>query len=228
MQFMSIESATRCYLFTRLVSSDDSDHSQASDDSQPYDDSQPSDHFQPPDEDKDSDITEVPWTHNYLHDLESLWWVAVWIVFYNVFRDPKQPKESDAVDTTYQLQLTQSLFPPTLSSSHRQNGFQWEFPKLCDQLPSTSKIICRSLNNLRGFLIQEYTKAEKPLPRSLKLSTSDKVYKHFRQYFRLIQDKFENFTLSFIPDIEEKLEGKRKRLMSVEHPLSPPKKLQRL
>jgi hypothetical protein len=222
MHFMSIEAAARRFLFPRLVSSDDPDHPQSSDDSQPYDDSQP------PDEDKGSDFTKVPWTHNYLHDLESLWWVAVWIVFYNVFRDSKQPKEPGAVDTTHQLRLAQSLFPPTLSSSHRRNGFMWGFPELCDQLPSTPKIICRSLNNLRELLIEEYTKAEKPLPRSLKLSTSDKVYKHFRKYFTWIQDKFSEFTLAFIPHIEEKLEGKRKRSMSAEHPLSPPKKLQRL
>ena len=27
----------------------------------------------------------LPFSHNHLHDLESLWWVAIWIVFYNHF-----------------------------------------------------------------------------------------------------------------------------------------------
>jgi hypothetical protein len=27
--------------------------------------------------------TEVPFCHNHLHDLESLWWVAVWVVFHS-------------------------------------------------------------------------------------------------------------------------------------------------
>lgn len=29
--------------------------------------------------------TRVQFSHNHLHDLESLWWVAVWVVMYNNF-----------------------------------------------------------------------------------------------------------------------------------------------
>ena len=29
----------------------------------------------------------VPWVYNHLHNLELLWWVVVWIMFYNHFQD---------------------------------------------------------------------------------------------------------------------------------------------
>jgi len=32
----------------------------------------------------------TPFVHIHLHDLESLWWVVVWIVFYNDFRVPQE------------------------------------------------------------------------------------------------------------------------------------------
>ena len=49
-------------------------------------------------------LAEFPFAHNYLHDLESLRWVAVWIVFYNDFCAPQQlDKEEFLTDGKLQL-----------------------------------------------------------------------------------------------------------------------------
>lgn len=51
--------------------------------------------------------TSVPWTHNYLHDLKSLWWVTVWMIFHNDFHTPEQLEEPPADFKEVEDQLLQ-------------------------------------------------------------------------------------------------------------------------
>jgi hypothetical protein len=71
MQFMSIEVATQGFLF---IPSDPGPSSTEFDD-----------FFSATKQGVGMPQTKVPFSHNHLHDLESLWWVAVWVVFYNYF-----------------------------------------------------------------------------------------------------------------------------------------------
>jgi hypothetical protein len=51
---------------------------------------------------------EAPFSHNHLHDLESLWWAAVWMALYNHFsRSQKSDMESlsDLHEVDHQLCL---------------------------------------------------------------------------------------------------------------------------
>ena len=85
---------------------------------------------------------ERPFAHIHLHDLESLWWGAVWIVFYNEFRAPQQ-SDADAYpylqDIDRQVALAQNLFPPLMESTRRRDRFQLHFHKIFRvyQSPST-------------------------------------------------------------------------------------------
>jgi hypothetical protein len=77
--------------------------------------------------------TEVPFSHNHLHDLELLWWAAVWIVFYNHFSKLQESDEgplSDLQEVDRQLGLARTLSPPFMKSIDHQNSFQtWIIPE---------------------------------------------------------------------------------------------------
>src|SRR6267154_3390760 len=63
--------------------------------------------------------TIFPFAHNHLHDLESLWWVTVWIVFYNHFSKSQQPDEvplSNLQEAERQFGLARTLFPSVMKS----------------------------------------------------------------------------------------------------------------
>src|SRR6266852_1816381 len=118
--------------------------------------------------------TKVPFSHNHLHDLESLWWVAVWVVFYNYIsegtpsRDHFSSAPRDATRTD-RLKLAETLFPPTLDiqviNNLRQNNFQLSsFRDICRQLPVNNGDICDRLDILRRLLIQHYRLVEQRFP----------------------------------------------------------------
>ena len=93
----------------------------------------------------------VPFSYNHVHDLESLWWVAVWVVFYNHFSKSQQSGEeplSSLLDAQPQLELSRTLFPTYMKSIDRRDGFQRSFLKTCGDLPSSKKAICAYLNAL--------------------------------------------------------------------------------
>jgi hypothetical protein len=51
---------------------------------------------------------QLPFSHNHLNNLELLWWVAVWIVFYNHFskstsQQSDEEPHSDLQETERQL-----------------------------------------------------------------------------------------------------------------------------
>ena len=78
----------------------------------------------------------VPFSHNHLHDLESLWWVAVWVVFNHSFSKGSGDRLT-LQDANDQLYLAKKLFPPVVNSSTRQNNFKIDgsFLEICEKLP---------------------------------------------------------------------------------------------
>jgi hypothetical protein len=86
-----------------------------------------------------------PFIHNHLHDLESLWWVAVWVVFYNHFFESQTSKEERPLNFQQagsQLASARTLFPSIMESFGGQNGFQQSFPRIYSDLPSNKQTIC--------------------------------------------------------------------------------------
>jgi len=68
---------------------------------------------------KNNKPAKLLFVHNHLHDFKSLWWVAVWVVFYNDLRDTKQLKKAplpDLQDIECQLAHAQTLFPSLMES----------------------------------------------------------------------------------------------------------------
>jgi hypothetical protein len=161
----------------------------------------------------------VSFSHNYLHDLESLWWVAVWMVFYNYFSetmpsDDHLPLEFNEKDVQEHLRQAQILFPSVLNSAKRLVGFRTLFMQACSGLPSNKQDICHLLDGLRQFLIEQYQVIEAGLPQSVDIKSSDDgIYETFKELLSF--PKFSpDLVLVYIPEIYTKLR-KRQRSESM-------------
>lgn len=163
----------------------------------------------------DVERTAVPFSHNHVHDLESLWWVAVWMVFYNHFSKSQQSGAehlSSLLDAQRQLELARILFPTYMKSIDRRDGFQRSFLKTCGDLPSSKKAICAYLNALRRVIIRHYVLIESKFPQSVDLSASmDDIYGKFNEVFATSKEKYSDFSLDFIPKIHAELRVNLKR-----------------
>ncbi|KAN0109363.1 hypothetical protein V8E52_009407 [Russula decolorans] len=157
--------------------------------------------------------SEASFYHNHLHDLESLWWVAVWVVFYNNFLEetPSQ-RPSTLKDAQDQLKLAGTFFPRTLDSAIRRDGLRTrKFLKKCDDLPRNKKLIYDRLNLLRRLLISHYTVIEANYPKSVDPSSSkDDIYDEFIRLFSKTRTDYPNSVLDSIPDRCEKMSKEEK------------------
>jgi hypothetical protein len=162
---------------------------------------------------KNNTPTKLPFVHNHLHDLESLWWVAVWVIIYNCLCDTQQSNEvppSDLQDVEHQLSWARTLFPSLMESASRRDAFQQLFLEVCGELPRNKHAICSYLDLLRHSLIEHYSKVESTLPHFIDLAASkDDIYDDFRETFSCSQEL--DFILTFIPDIHAELRGNLKR-----------------
>ena len=153
---------------------------------------------------------ETPFFHNHLHDLESLWWIAVWVVFYNNFSEPEPSYK--LLDAAHRLGTAQKLFPPTLDHTTRRDAFQLHsklhsrFRKICDELPHKKEDIYYNLDLLRRFLINNYKAVEAGYPPSINLDASNNdIYKFFTEGFLDLQTLSDGLVLHSVPKIYAKL-----------------------
>jgi len=162
---------------------------------------------------KNNKPAKLAFVHNHLHDLESLWWVAVWMVFYHDLRETEKSNEAplaDLQDVERQLAHARTLFPSLMESASRRDAFQQLFLEVCDELPSNKHTICSYLDLLRHCLIEHYSNVESTLPHSIDLTASkDDIYDHFRETFSCSQEL--DFILTFIPDTHAELRRNLKR-----------------
>jgi hypothetical protein len=155
--------------------------------------------------------TNVQFFHNHLHDLESLWWVAVWVVFYNHFSERTSSYDQPSFtlrDVERRLRLAQVLFPPVLDSTTRINGFRHPklFQEACNKLPGNKRAIYDRLNLLRRILISHYIAIEAGHPLSVDPNSSkDDIYNNFIRVFSTLKTVSHDLVLDFIPNIWAKL-----------------------
>jgi hypothetical protein len=103
----------------------------------------------------------VPHFHyNPLHDTESIWWIASWILFSH--RDKPIGSEEDLEDAKSQIQNIQLLFPRTLQSFNRFKHFTRPeiFRDALDTLPASFLEPAKQLEEARAVLITRYLQAE--------------------------------------------------------------------
>ena len=157
----------------------------------------------------------VPFSHNHLHDLESLWWVTVWMVFYHHFSTTSQSDDKPPFslsEAESQLALARTLFPPVLQSALRQNGLRVPLRDTCLTLPSNKSVIRTYLDVLRLSLITHFQAIESTLPQFIDLTRSqDDIFDEFRTVFLTVKGEFSDVILTFIPDLHVRLRVNLKR-----------------
>jgi hypothetical protein len=151
--------------------------------------------------------TEVPFSHNHLHDLESLWWVAVWILFYNHFSKEETSSRSVTLhDAEQRLRLAQTLFPPVRGSDTCRDGFQTVFQKKYYKLPEDNRPFGANLDVIRQLLITQYNDVEANLPESIDPDSSDdEIYNGFKMIFSELKSDSDGLKLEYLPKIYKEL-----------------------
>jgi hypothetical protein len=155
----------------------------------------------------------IPWSHNHLHDLESLWWVAVWMLIYHHFQHSNEPLPG-VEEMELSIDQVQTLFPPTMENIRRRDAFQQTFLDVYETLPGNKRPAFLLLDDLREDLISDYTAVESTLPTFINLHAADDddIYEKFQDAFRRIKTENSDYKLLFIPDlIQAKTAGKIKR-----------------
>ena len=158
--------------------------------------------------DKGMAKTKVPFSHNHLHDLESLWWVAVWMVFFHYFSEGTTPRDRLALqDAKDQLRLAEKLFPPVPASTARRDSFQIPelFEETCKQLPHDKEDAYIGLDFLREHLIKHYKAIEANYPLINPNASTDDIYDDFTQSFTDLKSRYHSFALKPIRDIYAEL-----------------------
>ena len=184
--FMSIEVAVQNYLFQY-----ESDVEQSCDES-----------IQIAKDLLETGFAKFAFAHNHLHELESLWWVVVWIVFYNDFCAPQQLGEEEhlsdrKLQLQQQLRQARILFPSSSTDTGRRDGFLFHFRDIVMELPESKHIICSGLKVLRRDLIGGYRLIEATLPHSIDMSAFTDIYDTFGKAIISFQES--EFVLWFNP-----------------------------
>ena len=167
-------------------------------------------HFQP-DTRETQDINGVPWTHNYLHDLESLWWVTVWMVTFNDF-STSEKLPTDLSEVENQLMEARKFFPLSLESTTRSYFFTVSSSMMHHNELSLKASTFWFLDRLRQNLLWWYREVESTLPLSVNLDAcDDSLYSMFMDAFNTMLQNTPNYSLVFLPGVYEKLRKNLKR-----------------
>lgn len=108
----------------------------------------------------------VPFRYNLLHDLESLWWIAVWFLFTFRLMSSKSLVHKDDEENfqetdrhMYWCQAARTLFPGTLGSYTRMMAFR-EFHMVLKFLPKIMIPSGEALDKLCQDLVENYFAVE--------------------------------------------------------------------
>lgn len=148
--------------------------------------------------------------HNPLHDLESLWWVAVWILFYHHLSKPGD----QAPDLEYvigQLQSAETLFPRLPEDVLRHYIFQHYFEEYSQKLSPNKRATGNRLDLLRIKLLKNYYFIEASLPTNKIdwLQSNKKIYSQFIKSFSRRQPAVAGYHLHSFLEIEATLKSLR-------------------
>ncbi|THH03768.1 hypothetical protein EW145_g6025 [Phellinidium pouzarii] len=103
--------------------------------------------------------------YNPLHDMESIWWIAVWELF--LHEDLSEKNTRTEMERILQADKANLLFPQLLNTTDRFPFFVNEdnFERTIEYLPESFHKVVGILDKLRRFLRTQYTQAEKRAPK---------------------------------------------------------------
>jgi hypothetical protein len=157
--------------------------------------------------------TKIPFSHNHLHDLESLWWVTVWIIINNYFLPPRPPSPDITTnfsgkllveDVNNQLLLAQTIFLSVPDSFNRFWTFAspTKFHDMCQDKSLRSKAkILEVLDHVRKALVEQYSAVESTLPMSMNPAASDgSIYMEFKLALKKARQDHLDVAMFFHPN----------------------------
>ena len=120
-------------------------------------------------------------SYNYIHDIESVWWVMIWALF--TFE--KEGELLDRGDTVTRRTNRENLFYGPLKAMDRRDFFERLeiYDNYTKCIPDYFYSIKAALDLVRKKIIKEYRAKEVKNPQSIKY-TSPKLHARFIAYFR--------------------------------------------
>ncbi|KAL5525380.1 hypothetical protein ACEPAF_9250 [Sanghuangporus sanghuang] len=138
-----------------------------------------------------------PFFHNDLHDLESLWWIAIWKIF-SYYTDFRADLTDDfGKEWNKQRELANStLFPRSSETTSRRlflqtNVHYWE---LLAWFPDHLRTVKRILAALRSLLVKKYSKFEAGFP-SIQMHLFEGTHEQFQDLFKRCRECIDNAKL---------------------------------
>lgn len=136
-----------------------------------------------------SDVTTVDFTHNYIHDIEGLWWIAVQSMCYS-FPTSEVDDERTPNALLKQRNFANAIFPNTISASGERTTFLTN-PAVRDIKVALLHVRYQKAMkhiSLAGVKLQEcYAKVEYPLTRTLDPRNYFEFYASIAPFFEAAQ-----------------------------------------
>ena len=99
-----------------------------------------------------------PFLHNYLHDLEGLWWIAMWSLFYTL--PSARVQDVQLASKLPQEQAAASIFPLSMTGSERRRTFlasNRDFAQRTACLPPEYASVIQSMRKAADLLCDLYS-----------------------------------------------------------------------
>lgn len=136
------------------------------------------------------ETADLPLRYNPLHDLESLWWIAVYLLYYKDVKDPNQPDRRKPTIIVEQHKSSRLLFEKMHERSDFLGGTKTFIDRLQSLQPSVHPLWVE-LNRLRHICVGRYQTLQRDL-QSLSFATileDTNVHTKFVGTFRSLKSK---------------------------------------
>ena len=122
-----------------------------------------------------------PFFHNDLHDLESLWWVGIWVLFFNIDISDLDTRIDDR-DIQWRAAVS-GLFPGTEDTSDRREFLEKMaiFERRTAWMSSRLRKVKKSFKYLGGWLLLKYLELEAHFP-AIKMELLEGTHATFCTY----------------------------------------------
>ncbi|KIK69236.1 hypothetical protein GYMLUDRAFT_35305 [Collybiopsis luxurians FD-317 M1] len=135
-------------------------------------------------------VEDPPFSHNFIHDLESVWWVLVSVLIFN--DGSKDGKLVESPEKMSRYALMAQLFSKSGSTTARQAILLT--PKFEHTVSPLFQPLVMAVVNMAGLLHAAYQRAEENYP-SIDLSHCPAAHCHFRAFLEVIRPEIEGIAL---------------------------------
>ena len=134
------------------------------------------------------DDTPLTFSHNNLHDLESLWWVCAWELLF--YCDQSWAQMSDE-DIQRRSDTILKLFPRTTEINHRLGFLDKSavFLQMLQWVPKDYSSFKLELNLLRAYLVSRYEAFDRKMDGRERNGAHEELLKMFQRWRGIAQQK---------------------------------------